>query len=105
MLMTNKMDDIAVIVMLSDAMEEAEKAMVKYPQPNYVITKVAEEAGEVVKAAVHCAEGRETPENVRKEIVQAIAMLIRLYIEGDKVHGLPSIVEYEKTKPEEDPRK
>lgn len=67
---------------------EAMKAMRKFPQPNYVISKVAEEAGEVVKAAIHCAEGRETPENVIAEIRQAMAMLIRLYIEGDQVHGL-----------------
>lgn len=71
-----------------DALTEAEKAMRKFPQPNYVISKVAEEAGEVVKAAIHCAEGRETRENVVLEIRQAMAMLIRLYIEGDQVHGL-----------------
>jgi hypothetical protein len=65
--------------------------MRKFPQPNYVISKVAEEAGEVVKAAIHCAEGRETPENVIAEIRQAMAMLMRLYIEGDQVHGLPPL--------------
>ena len=70
---------------------EAAQAMKKFPQPNYVISKVAEEAGEVVKAAIHCAEGRETPENVIGEIKQAMAMLIRLYIEGDQVHGLPPL--------------
>jgi len=73
------------------ALREAQKAMIRYPQPNYVITKVAEEAGEVVKAAVHCAEGRETPEAVIDEIIQAMAMLIRLYLEGDQVHGLPPL--------------
>ena len=75
-----------------DAFAEAEKAMRKFPQPNYVISKVAEEAGEVVKAAIHCAEGREAPENVVAEIRQAMAMLIRLYIEGDQVHGLASLL-------------
>jgi phosphoribosyl-ATP pyrophosphohydrolase len=81
----------SMLVLLEDAIVEAVKAIEKYPQPNYVISKVAEEAGEVVKAAIHCAEGRETLENVRKEIVQAIAMLIRLYIEGDQVHKLPPV--------------
>lgn len=75
-----------------DALAEAEKAMRKFPQPNYVISKVAEEAGEVVKAAIHCAEGRETPENVVAEIRQAMAMLIRLYVEGDQVHGLSPLL-------------
>jgi phosphoribosyl-ATP pyrophosphohydrolase len=79
--------------LLSDAYAEAAKAMQKHPQPNYTITKVAEEAGEVVKAAVHCAEGRESKEEVIGEIKQALAMLMRLYIEGDQVHGLPPLAE------------
>ena len=74
-----------------EAKAEAEKAMRKFPQPNYVISKIAEEAGEVVKAAIHCAEGRETPENVRGEMKQLIAMLYRLWVEGDQVHGLAAI--------------
>jgi hypothetical protein len=74
--------------LIADARLEAAKAMKKFPQPNYVISKVAEEAGEVVKAAIHCAEGRETAESVRGEIKQVIAMLYRLWVEGDQVHGL-----------------
>ena len=85
----------AVARLVEAARAEAEKAMRKFPQPNYVISKVAEEAGEVVKAAIHCAEGRETPENVKLEIVQAMAMLIRLYVEGDQVHGLPALAAME----------
>lgn len=76
---------------LKSAVAEAEKAMRKYPQPNYVISKVAEEAGEVVKAAIHCAEGRDTAENVRGEMRQLIAMLYRIWVEGDQVHGLPPV--------------
>lgn len=83
--------DDPVIHLFLDAWAEAEKAMRKFPQPNYVISKVAEEAGEVVKAVIHCAEGRDTPEHVAEEIRQAMAMLIRLYIEGDQVHGLAPI--------------
>lgn len=77
--------------LIDAAWQEALKAMRKFPQPNYVISKVAEEAGEVVKAAIHCAEGRETPEAVAGEITQAMAMLMRLYVEGDQVHGLAPI--------------
>ena len=79
--------------LIAEAREEAARAIKLYPQPNYVISKVAEEAGEVVKAAIHCAEHRERPELVRAEIVQAMAMLMRLYLEGDQVHGLPPIAE------------
>lgn len=81
-------------VLFAAARAEAERAMRKFPQPNYVISKVAEEAGEVVKAAIHCAEGRERPEAVAGEIKQAIAMLIRLYVEGDQVHGLAPIAPF-----------
>jgi hypothetical protein len=84
---------IAAAELMGDAFEEAVMAMRKFPQPNYVLCKVAEETGEVVKASIHFAEGRETAPAVRKEIVQAIAMLVRLYVEGDKVNGVPSIVQ------------
>jgi phosphoribosyl-ATP pyrophosphohydrolase len=77
--------------LISAARVEADKAMRKFPQPNYVISKVAEEAGEVVKAAIHCAENRETAENVAGEMRQLIAMLYRLWVEGDQVHGLPPV--------------
>lgn len=77
--------------LIASARVEAEKAMRKFPQPNYVISKIAEEAGEVVKAAIHCAEGRETVENLRGEMKQTIAMLYRLWVEGDQVHGLPPV--------------
>jgi hypothetical protein len=63
-------------ILVTEAKLEAFYAMRRFPQPNYVISKVAEEAGEVVKAAIHCAEKRETAE------------LIRLWVEGDQVHGL-----------------
>ena len=82
-------DSFAALIVA--ARQEADKAMRKFPQPNYVISKVAEEAGEVVKAAIHCAENRETPENVAGEMKQLIAMLYRLWVEGDQVHGLASI--------------
>jgi hypothetical protein len=77
--------------LVSAARAEAEKAMRKFPQPNYVLLKVAEEAGEVVKACVHFAEGRETRENVEGEMRQTIAMLYRLWVEGDEVNGVRAI--------------
>jgi len=66
----------------------AEKAMRKYPQPNYVLLKVAEEAGEVVQAAVHYAENRMTWVELEGEVIQLIAMLNRLMVEGDQVNGV-----------------
>jgi hypothetical protein len=88
-----QVDDHGFFELIVDAMAEADKAMRKFPQPNYVISKVAEEAGEVVKAAIHCAEGRETVQNLRGEMKQCIAMLYRLWVEGDQVHGLPPVTD------------
>lgn len=81
-----------VFAIFADAFDEARAAMEKYPQPNYVISKVAEEAGEVVKAAIHFLEGRETRENVLGEVTQCIAMLIRLMVEGDQVLGMEPLL-------------
>ena len=66
----------------------AEKAAVKFPQPNYVSLKIAEEAGEVVRGCVHYAEKRMEWAEVEGEIVQLIAMLIRLVTEGDQINGV-----------------
>ena len=83
--------DRVVDTLCSDAHNAAQNAVKKFPQPNYVLLKVAEESGEVIKAAVHFAEGRDTATHVREEIVQAMAMLMRLYLEGDGVNGVPPI--------------
>lgn len=65
----------------------ADKAMSKFPQPNYVLNKVAEESGEVIKAVIHYTEGREVWANVEYEIIDNLAMLLRLVKEGDQVIG------------------
>lgn len=83
--------DFAILVI--EAMAEAQKAMRKFPQPNYVISKFAEEAGEVVKAAIHHAENRETRDAVVGEMRQALAMMLRLWIEGDQVHGMKPLTQ------------
>lgn len=85
-------EDDAFLELIADGMAEADRAMRKFPQPNYVISKIAEEAGEVVKAAIHHAEDRETAENVIGEMRQLIAMLYRLCVEGDQVHGMGPLI-------------
>ena len=84
--MSNKADYFDILVDL--ARQEAAKAIEKYPQPNYVMLKFSEEAGEVIKAAVHYAEGRDTWVHVEEEIVQTLAMLIRFLREGDGVNKI-----------------
>ncbi|MDN2486398.1 hypothetical protein MML63_12260 [Kosakonia sacchari] len=74
--------------LVTKARASADKAMRKFPQPNYVLLKVAEEAGEVVQAGVHYVENRMTWQDVEGEIIQLLAMLIRLVTEGDQVNGI-----------------
>ena len=66
----------------------AARASAKFPQPNYVTLKIAEEAGEVVRGAVHYAEGRMEWSEVEGEIVQLLAMLMRFVTEGDQINGV-----------------
>lgn len=88
------MDDLQVEYLngiVSRSIGQARRAITKFPQPNYCLTKVAEEAGEVVKAGVHLAEGRDfSHAELEGEVVDTIAMLFRVLIEGDQVIGLPS---------------
>lgn len=65
----------------------ADKAMLKFPQPNYVLNKVAEESGEVIKEVIHYTEGRGDWNKVEYELIDNLAMLIRLLTEGDQVIG------------------
>lgn len=74
--------------LVARAREAATKASAKFPQPNYVTLKIAEEAGEVVRGAVHYAEGRLDWTELEGEIVQLIAMLIRFVTEGDQINGI-----------------
>ena len=73
---------------LDRATWELATAQMRFPQPNYVTLKVAEEAGEVIKEAVHYAEGRSTWEKVEGDVVQMIAMGLRLLVEGDQINGV-----------------
>jgi len=74
--------------LVDKAQKSADKAKEKFPQPNYVTLKIAEECGEVVRGCVHYAEGRMEWDEVEGEIIQLLAMLIRLVTEGDMVNGV-----------------
>lgn len=75
-------------ILVDQARTESARAIEKYPQPNYTMLKFSEEAGEVIKAAVHYAERRDTWVHVEEEIVQTLAMLIRFLREGDGVNKI-----------------
>ena len=73
--------------LLAKAKERAIKAAIKFPQPNYVLNKFYEEAGEVGKEVIHYTENRGNWARVEDEIVDLLAMTIRLLKEGDGVIG------------------
>lgn len=72
------------------AAAEADRARELYPTPDYLLSAFVEECGEVVKAINDLREGKPgvTLWNVRQELIQAVAMGIRLYSEGDPVNRL-----------------
>ncbi|WP_028029904.1 hypothetical protein [Gemmobacter nectariphilus] len=76
---------LAVIGRASIALTLAQE---RFPAPNYSLLKVAEEAGEFIKAAVHYGENRGSWEDVEAEAVQAIAMILRVLDEGDGVNRI-----------------
>ena len=77
--------------LLLAACAEAVRARTLYPKTDHLALALAEEAGEVVKAALDLRQGKGTAEGLRKELVQCIAMCIRLAEEGDAALGIPAV--------------
>lgn len=75
-------------------MLSGEHAKQRFPQPNYVVAKFAEESGEVVRGCIHFAEDRGEALAVADEMSQVFAMAWRLYSEGDQTVNMPSLAEY-----------
>lgn len=65
--------------------EELVRARAKFPDPDHLTLALAEEAGEVVKAVLDLRFGKPgaTREALHAEIIQTIAMCVRLLEEGD----------------------
>lgn len=72
-----------------NAISEVKRARTKFPSPNHLTLAFAEESGEVIKAILDFKHGKGYIEDVQKEMVQAMAMLIRLAEEGDPTVELP----------------
>ncbi|HET6330576.1 MAG TPA: hypothetical protein VFF76_07295 [Holophagaceae bacterium] len=63
---------------------ELAAARAKFPDPSFLTLALAEESGEAVKAALDFRQGKtESPDDLRRECIQAAAMAIRLLEEGD----------------------
>ncbi|WP_319568359.1 hypothetical protein [Cohaesibacter marisflavi] len=85
-----------LLALAKDAWAMAQKAKRKFPQKEGNTPphdKIAEESGELFKAIIHCAEGRDSLQHVRDEMVDTIAMIFRVHQEGVKANGLPPVKE------------
>ncbi len=71
--------------------DEVTRARKKFPSSKHVVLAMAEESGELVRAALgHMYKpGAANVANVRKEAIQTIAMCVRILQEGDATIGLP----------------
>lgn len=67
---------------------EANRARGLFPKPDHLTLALAEEAGAVTKAVLDHRHGKYDLAAVRKEIVQTMAMCLRLATEGDPTVGL-----------------
>ncbi len=75
---------------------EIARARKKFPDPALLTTALTEEHGEAIRAVLEhyykAKAGREASKDldeVRKELIQTAAMVVRLATEGDPVHLLP----------------
>ena len=55
----------------------------KFPDNKHLLHAFTEEAGEVTKAFLDSNQGKCTDEEILKELIQVIAMAVRLFQEGD----------------------
>lgn len=78
--------------LLDDALTELVRSRTLFPSPDHLVLALAEEAGEAVKAACDVRQGKADLKDLRKEIVQTIAMCLRLATEGDPTQGIPMLV-------------
>lgn len=84
MSMNDAQDDEFLFLLVA----EVQKARAKFPQPEYTMTALTEEVGELARACLHQVQASEpTPyarDNILKEAVQVAAVAMRLATEGDQ---------------------
>lgn len=82
--------------LLERAQKEAERARGIFPDPKNLLLALVEEHGEVVKAALDIQQKDGAYDDLDKEIVQCMAMCIRLHEEGDPAIGVEPMKESER---------
>jgi NTP pyrophosphatase (non-canonical NTP hydrolase) len=78
--------------LLKRANAEAERARKIFPEPHNLLLALVEEHGEVVKAALDIRQKAGSYVDLDKEIVQCMAMCIRLHEDGDPAVGVEPVV-------------
>ena len=68
---------------LRQVQAELARARAKFPSPDHLTLALAEESGEVVKAMLDLRAGKGTLQELHAEIIQTMAMCVRLLEEGD----------------------
>lgn len=63
--------------------EEYARATTLFPGSSTNLLALCEEHGELVKASLDYAQGKSSIADVRKELVQTMAMCLRLWFQGD----------------------
>jgi len=82
--------------LLADAVTfEYERAVKLFPGANNNTLALCEEHGELVKAVIDHSQGKATLEEAYEELVQTMAMCLRLYFQGDDTIGLPPLRSHE----------
>lgn len=74
---------------IEEVKEELVRARARYPNPNLLTTAMAEESGEAIKAILDHMSHKGCLTQVKHELIQTIAMCVRLLEEGDPIHKLP----------------
>lgn len=74
-----------------DVDNEVSRARKKFPEPTHMTVALAEECGELIKAIAERREGKGAKDATYTELVQTMAMCVRLYLDGDKTENLRPI--------------
>lgn len=68
---------------ISKVKDELLFARTNFPSNKHLLHAFAEEAGEVTKAFLDSNQNRADEQQIKKELIQAITMAVRLLQEGD----------------------
>lgn len=78
---------------LKDCLLELDRARKKFPSANHSLIALMEEVGEFAQARLKCAAGKDETENLFKEGMQVVTMVLRVLFENDESFMLTDYTE------------